>query len=118
MAKINRVSIYDMDGTIVDSSHRYRTIVDENGERIDLPFWKENAHLVMDDSLLPLAAQYHRDLLDENCFVITGGAIKMSQKMQDHPDTNNELEKLMEARRYLKSNDVFDDDSFFELLTE
>ena len=42
MPKITRVAIYDMDGTIVDSSHRYRTIIDENGERIDLDYLREN----------------------------------------------------------------------------
>ncbi len=56
--------------------------------------------------------------LDANCFVITGGAIKMSQKMQDHPDTNNELIKLKKARAYLNINGVFDEDSFYELLIE
>lgn len=56
--------------------------------------------------------------LDDNCFVITGGAIKMSQKMQDHADTNNELEKLKVARAFLHENGVFDEDSFFELISE
>lgn len=56
--------------------------------------------------------------IDGNCFAITGGAIKMSQKMEDHPDTAKELEKLNRARAYLKENGVFDNDSFFELLTE
>jgi hypothetical protein len=56
--------------------------------------------------------------LDDNCFVITGGAIKMSQKMQDHADTNNELEKLKIARAFLHENGVFDEDSFFELISE
>lgn len=56
--------------------------------------------------------------IDENCFVITGGAIKMSQKMQDHPETNNELEKLNSARSFLKDNEVLDSDSFYELLNE
>jgi hydroxymethylpyrimidine pyrophosphatase-like HAD family hydrolase len=74
MAKITRVSIYDMDGTIVDSLHRYRTIVDANGERIDLDFWRQNEYRAMDDSLLPLAEQYKRDLRDENCFVIIATA--------------------------------------------
>ena len=74
MAKINRVSIYDMDGTIVDSLHRYRTIIDDNGERIDLEYWRENEYRAMDDTLLPLAEQYQRDLLDENCFVIIATA--------------------------------------------
>lgn len=74
MAKITKVSIYDMDGTIVDSLHRYRTIVDDNGERIDLGYWRENEYRAMDDSLLPLAAQYKADLRDENCFVIIATA--------------------------------------------
>ena len=74
MAKIKRVSIYDMDGTIVCSLHRYRTIIDENGERIDLDYWRENEYRAMDDSLLPLAEQYKADLKNENCFVIIATA--------------------------------------------
>ena len=78
MAKILRVAIYDMDGTIVDSSHRYRTIVDENGERIDLEYWRENEYRAMDDSLLPMAEQYRADLQDENCYVIIATARVMN----------------------------------------
>ena len=74
MAKITKVSIYDMDGTIVDSLHRYRTIIDDNGERIDLGYWRENEYRAMDDTLLPLAEQYKTDLRDENCFVIIATA--------------------------------------------
>lgn len=74
MAKITKVSIYDMDGTIVCSLHRYRTIVDDNGERIDLDYWRQNEYRAMDDSLLPLAQQYRQDLADENTFVIIATA--------------------------------------------
>jgi len=74
MAKITKVSIYDMDGTIVDSLHRYRTIISDNGERIDLDYWRENEYRAMQDSLLPLAEQYKNDLRDENCFVIIATA--------------------------------------------
>lgn len=56
--------------------------------------------------------------IDTECFVITGGAIKMSQAMQDFPDTQIELDKLKAAQRYLNDNGVFDIDSFFELLSE
>ena len=62
--------------------------------------------------------RYYAIKLDDNCFVITGGAIKMSQTMQEHPDTDNELKKLEKARAFLKENGVFDEDSFFELLIE
>lgn len=78
MAKINRVAIYDMDGTIVDSSHRYRTIVDDAGERIDLDYWRENEYRAMDDSLLPMFEQYRIDLADENCYVIIATARVMN----------------------------------------
>ena len=74
MAKITRCSIYDMDGTIVCSLHRYKTIVDNSGERIDLDYWRQNEYRAMDDSLLPLAEQYRKDLQDENCFVIIATA--------------------------------------------
>ena len=74
MAKINRVAIYDMDGTIVDSSARYRTIIDANGERIDLQYWRENEYRAMEDKLLPLAEQYKQDLKNENCYVIIATA--------------------------------------------
>lgn len=78
MAKITRVAIYDMDGTIVDSSHRYRTIVDENGERIDLDYWRENEYRAMEDQLLPMAEQYKKDLLDPHCYVIIATARVMN----------------------------------------
>lgn len=71
MAKIKRVRVYDMDGTIVCSLHRYRTI---EGNRIDLEYWRDNQYKAMDDNLLPLAEQYKMDLLDENCYVIIATA--------------------------------------------
>ena len=51
---MNRYKIWDLDGTVIDSSHRYSTLA--NGD-IDLPRWiadntREN---IERDSLLPLA---------------------------------------------------------------
>lgn len=56
--------------------------------------------------------------IDTDCFVITGGAIKMSQTMQEHPDTMNELLKIKKAQDYLKANFVIDRDSFYEFKNE
>jgi hypothetical protein len=67
---IKRIAIYDMDGTIVCSMHRYRVA----GNKIDLKFWRENQHLAMNDSLLPLADQYKKDLADPECYVIIATA--------------------------------------------
>lgn len=62
--------------------------------------------------------RYYAIKLDDNCYLITGGAIKMTQKMSDHPDTTKELNKLKIARAYLNKHDVFDQDSFYELINE
>ena len=86
MSKIKRAAIYDMDGTIVDSTHRYRTIIDETGERIDLQHWRENQYLAMDDSLLPLAEQYKQDLRDDSCFTVIATAREMHAPDWDFVD--------------------------------
>jgi len=100
MAKINRVAIYDMDGTIVDSSHRYRTIVDENGERIDLDHWRENEYRAMDDGLLPMAEQYKADLADPNCYVIIATA-----RVMHNPDWQFVREILGEPDYFISRKD-------------
>ena len=72
---IKRIAIYDMDGTIVDSSHRYRTI----DNKIDLEYWRNHQHLAMHDKLLPLAIQYQADLADSSCYTIIATARVMNE---------------------------------------
>jgi hypothetical protein len=72
---IRTISIYDMDGTLVDSSHRYRTVMREDGtETIDLAHWRANECRAMEDGLLPLAAQYMRERLDPSVYTIIATA--------------------------------------------
>lgn len=52
----------------------------------------------------------------EDCFVITGGAIKMSQKMHEHPLTRHELLKLEKCKAYLREQGVITDLGFYELI--
>lgn len=58
--------------------------------------------------------------IDEDTFVITGGAIKLPLQhlMQDRAHTQLELSKLNKAKRYLEENGVNDNDSFYEFLNE
>ncbi len=72
---IKRIAIYDMDGTIVCSMHRYRT--NDNG-KIDLQYWRDNEYRAMGDSLLPLAEQYRADIADPECYVIIATARVMN----------------------------------------
>ena len=72
---IKQISIYDMDGTIVDSLHRYKTIVNPDGsERIDLQFWRDHEYLAMNDGLLPLVTKYREDLANPECYVVIATA--------------------------------------------
>lgn len=121
MAKITRVSIYDMDGTIVDSSHRYRTIVDETGTRIDLDYWRQNEYRASDDSLLPLHRQYLADIADPHCYVIIATARVMNQPDWDFVESKLGLPDYFISRpkdstvsgRVLKINGLA---KFFNLL--
>lgn len=80
MAQIKRVSIYDMDGTIVCSLHRYRTYTCPAGiEKIDLQYWRDNQHRAYDDSLLPMAEQYKRDLQCPDTYVVIATARVLGQ---------------------------------------
>ncbi len=56
--------------------------------------------------------------IDSNVYMITGGAIKLCEKMDDRPNTAQELVKLEKCKQYLQQNDVFDIDSFKEMLNE
>jgi hypothetical protein len=76
---MKRVAIYDMDGTVVCSLHRYQTIDD----KIDLKYWRDNEYRAMDDGLLPLAEQYKKDLADKDVFVIIATA-----RVLHNPDRN------------------------------
>ena len=68
---MKRIRIYDMDGTIVCSLHRYKVTADN---KIDLQYWRDNEPLAINDSLLPLAEQYKKDLEDNDTFVIIATA--------------------------------------------
>ena len=59
---MKKLAIYDMDGTIVCSKHRYRTM--PCNTRIDLNFWIKNCtnEKIANDSLLPYSEQYFKDL--------------------------------------------------------
>ena len=65
---IKEIHVFDMDGCIVDSSHRYRTAA--CGKKIDLQYWLDNEYRAMQDTLLPLADKYQAMLKNPEIYVI------------------------------------------------
>ena len=64
-----RIHVYDLDGVLVDTSHRYRNLASGS---IDLAYWLENRteKNISRDKVLPLAKQYHADCLNPETYVV------------------------------------------------
>ena len=73
--------IFDLDHTVIDSSHRQLTLADGS---LDLAHWVENCtrEKIFADSLLPLATEM-RDLIAKNRSVIVCTARVMSEHDHD-----------------------------------
>lgn len=56
--------------------------------------------------------------IDCDCFIITGGTIKFHHLNREREHTQKEMLKLERCRNYLNDRNVFDADSFYELLIE
>ena len=67
---------------------------------------KSKAYGVIDKTWIRLYALK----VDDNCFVITGGAIKLTKKMAQRTHTQKELEKLNMCRDYLRQEGIIDSD--------
>lgn len=57
---MKKIKVFDLDGTLIDSSHRYKSMPE--GDRIDLDFWRENStpEMIAKDSLLPHIVEYNK----------------------------------------------------------
>jgi len=67
---IKQIHIFDLDGTLVDSSHRYRTIYNGDKLTIDFPHWLENCKYFYKDSALPLAKDYKEMLSNPEIYTV------------------------------------------------
>lgn len=77
---IKKIVVFDIDGVLLDSTHRYRTIATKKGERIDLPHWIENCDKCINDKVLPLAMLYSKLITQKNTFVIIATSRTMRAK--------------------------------------
>ena len=54
--------------------------------------------------------------LTTGVYIITGGAIKLTLKMDEREHTREELRKLELVRSFLLNENIIDDDSFVEYI--
>lgn len=56
--------------------------------------------------------------LEDGCYIITGGAIKLTRTMQEREHTLQELLRQEQVRNFLLANQIIDADSFVDYLAE
>lgn len=56
--------------------------------------------------------------LEDGCYIITGGAIKLTRTMQEREHTLQELLRQEQVRNFLLANHIIDTDSFVDYLAE
>jgi len=71
---LKKINVYDLDGTIICSLHRYKTL--PCGTKIDLAYWRKNStpEKIARDSLLPLAKKYRQDIDNPEIYVVIATA--------------------------------------------
>lgn len=73
---IKKINVFDCDGVLLDSSHRYSTMERADGAIvIDLAHWIANEHRAYDDAPLPTALkEYAESLADPEAYTIIATA--------------------------------------------
>ena len=59
-----------------------------------------------------------REELEPGCYIITGGAIKLTRTMQEREHTLRELNKMESVRNFLINEGAIDADGLMDYLTE
>ena len=128
-----RIHVYDLDGVLVDTAHRYRNLL---SGAIDLNYWIENrtAEKMARDKLLPLARQYNADCANSETYTMICtarqyhvldiqfivGYLGAPDKLIMRPEGNNEndaalkrrqLQRIFNLRQFQKLPKKFWDDN-------
>jgi hypothetical protein len=106
------VRVYDLDGVLVDTSHRYRNLADG---RIDIDYWMSNRteENIAKDKPLFLVQQYRRDCENPKIYVIICTArvehsldrdfiasrLGMPNLLLMRPDGNKESDAMLKRRQ-------------------
>ena len=129
---IKQITIFDLDGTTLDSSHRQATLPNGN---LNLAHWKENStpEKIFDDKVLPLAQEVRRrNKKGDYTIVCTARTLSyadfeflmqegiLADKVISRPLGNNEddaklkrkqLNSFLSLRQFKQANKVMFDDN-------
>lgn len=89
----------------------------DNGQMIDSTLEKEKAKLKKREHHASWLRIYAIKLA-KGIYIITGGAIKLTETMQEREHTKKELGKVDKVRRFLINEGIVDTDGFVEYISE
>jgi len=109
---LKRIHVYDLDGVLVDTAHRYRNNADGS---IDLAYWLENRvpEKIARDKVLPLSRQYLADCLNPEIYTVICtarqyhafdiafiiGHLGAPDKLIMRPEGNNENDSILKRKQ-------------------
>ena len=113
-----RLYIYDLDGTVIDSSHRRKFDTDGN---LRLSYWRSHNTRkdVFGDSLLPLAKHMKKKMVDNIVIICTAREISQNDLdfLEDHGirydhiisrpfgmNTEDHILKYLQLKKFLRDN--------------
>lgn len=105
---------YELEGAFWNSAHGL-------GPDFDYYFKPLDGEFVYEWELVPVKAYGPRKpsllrlyaiKMGENCYLITGGGIKVCRTMQEDPDLNKELDKIKKVRSFLREQGIESQEDF------
>lgn len=120
--KFNNISIEEAVEKTADLATELYDYLDQNKENLSKvfePLKKFGNELVLHKMKHKIDwVRLYAIQVESQYYVITGGAIKQSQKMSDHPETLRQLKTLEKVRDFLLEQGISDIDGFLELMNE
>ena len=119
--KYKNLTVDNASEQTMDIADKMYSIIEHHQENLDILFQNLND---MVSSRKNMSDQKYKNkwvrlfaiMIESNRYIITGGAIKLSEKLEDNPLTLKELQKLKLCQTYLSNKDVKDIDTFFEII--
>lgn len=90
----------------------------DNNRTAEMLLGKEKARLRKNTNHHPSWLRIYALKLSSGIYIVTGGAIKLTARMQEREHTLKELHKMEKVRQFLFDENIVDEDSFIDHLKE
>ncbi len=119
----NNIPLDEMPRITKNKAREFEEIIEQEKEKLDELFQPLDDRITIPLYLSQTKSRHswlrmYAIKIDENRYLVTGGAIKLTHEMRDHPMTENELTKIERVKNFLVEEGVFDSDSYDDMLYE